>query len=101
LKVDFVANPPGDCRFGTVNGKVDLSFPKGFGAQLSYKTLNGEVYTDFPFVLDKLPATSEHSTSGKRRHYGIGRSTRATIAGGGIRLDCDTINGDIYIRERS
>jgi hypothetical protein len=101
LKVDFVSRPGGDCRFGTVNGDIDLSFPKGFGAELSFATMNGEVYTDFPFVLGKLPATEERETSGKHKRYGLGRTTRATIGGGGIALQCDTLNGDIHIRERS
>jgi DUF4097 and DUF4098 domain-containing protein YvlB len=101
LTVDFVSGPAGDCRFGTINGDIDLVFPKGFGAELSFATMNGEVYTDFPFVLGKLPATTERKTSGNRKRYELGRSTRATIGKGGIGLQCDTLNGDIHIRERS
>jgi hypothetical protein len=101
LKVDFSALPAGDCRFGTVNGDIDLAFPKGLGAELSFATLNGEVFTDFPFELGKLPATSERSKSGGRSHHGLGGKTAAIIGGGGIDLACETVNGDITIRERS
>ncbi len=111
LKVDFAALPVGDCRFGTVNGDIDLAFPKGLGAELSFATLNGEVFTDFPFELGKLPETSERSKSGGRNHHQmggktahhqeIGGKTAATIGGGGIDLACETVNGDITIRERS
>jgi hypothetical protein len=101
LKVDFSALPAGDCRFGTVNGDIDLAFPKGLGAELSFATLNGEVFTDFPFELGKLPATSERSKSGGRNHHGLGGKTAAIIGGGGIDLACETVNGDITIRERS
>lgn len=101
LKVDFAALPAGDCDFGTVNGDIELAFPKGLGAELSFTTLNGEVYTDFPFALAKLPPTSRHSKSGGRQHHEVGGRTVATLGGGGIGLACQTINGDITIRERS
>jgi len=101
LAVDFAALPAGDCSFGTVNGDIELAFPKGLGAELSFATLNGEVYTDFPFELAKLPPTSTRSKSGGRQHHEVGGRTAATLGGGGIGLACQTINGDITIRERS
>ena len=101
LAVDFAALPAGDCSFGTVNGDIELAFPKGLGAELSFATLNGEVYTDFPFELAKLPPTSTRSKAGGRQHHEVGGRTAATLGGGGIGLACQTINGDITIRERS
>ena len=101
LAVDFAALPAGDCSFGTVNGDIELAFPKGLGAELSFATLNGEVYTDFPFELAKLPPTSTRSKSGGRQHHEVGGRTAATLGGGGIGLACQTVNGDITIRERS
>jgi len=84
-----------------VNGDIELAFPKGLGAELTFATLNGEVYTDFPFELGRLPTTSERSKSGGRNHHTMGGTTAATIGGGGIELACKTVNGDITIRERS
>lgn len=101
LEVTFAAKPEDDCKFGTINGDIDLAFPHGFGAELSFETMNGEVYTDFPFTLAKLPATIERSTVGGRHRHELGRTTRATVGAGGIGLACSSINGDIYIRERS
>ena len=101
LKVDFAALPNGDCSFATVNGDIDLAFPKGLGAELSFATMNGEVYTDYPFELAKLPPTSSRSRSGGRQHHEVGGRSAATLGGGGIGLACQTLNGDITIRERS
>lgn len=101
LKVDFAELPAGDCHFGTVNGDIELAFPKGLGAELTFATLNGEVYTDFPFEMAKLPPPSARSRSGGRHHNQLGGTTAATLGGGGIGLACNTINGDITIRERS
>lgn len=104
LKVDFTAQPTGDSSFATVNGDIELGFPKGLGAQLTFATLNGDVYTDFPFALAKMPPpppteVREHGRDRRHRHE-LGRKTAATLGRGGIALDCDTINGDITIRER-
>lgn len=100
LKVDFAAQPTGDSTFGTVNGDIDLGFPKGLGAKLSFATLNGEVYTDFPFTLTTSPPPPPTSERRGRRHHELGRRTSATLGQGGVALDCDTVNGDITIRER-
>ncbi len=102
LKADFASLPAGDLEFATVNGDIDLSFPEGLGAELTFHTLNGEVQTDFPFTLAKLPATverDERSGRGGSRHHLGGRS-KAVIGEGGVALACDTVNGDITIRER-
>ena len=88
-------------NFGTVNGDIELAFPRGLGAELSFATLNGEVFTDFPFELGKLPPTSARSKSGKRNHHDLGGTTAATLGGGGYGLACETVTGDITIRERS
>ena len=101
LKVDFASLPAGDSSFATVNGDIDLGFPKGLGAELTFDTLNGEVYTDFPFTMSKKTPPPPPSTAERGRHrHEIGRKTAATLGGGGIAIDCDTVNGDITIRER-
>lgn len=101
LKVDFRAQPSGDSKFATVNGDIDLGFPKGLGAKLSFATLNGEVFTDFPFELATSAPPPAAERAGRRggRHHGSGRRTSATLGAGGFALDCDTVNGDITIRE--
>jgi hypothetical protein len=107
LKVDFASLPIGDSSFATVNGDIELGFPKGLGAELTFATLNGDVYTDFPFTLAKNPpppppptAEREHGGRGRGSHHEIGRRTAATLGSGGVAIDCDTVNGDITIRER-
>lgn len=104
LKVDFTAQPQGESSFATVNGDIELGFPKNLGADLTFATLNGDVYTDFPFRLappPAPPATAEREKSRDGRHrQELGRRTAATLGQGGVAIDCDTVNGDITIRER-
>lgn len=100
VTAEFTSAPTGDSAFATVNGDIDLSFPRGFGAELSFHTLNGEVYTDFPFTPAKLRPTSARSEDGQGRRFHVGESSGAVLGAGGFALACDTINGDITIRER-
>jgi len=101
LKVDFASQPAGDSSFATVNGDIELGFPKGLGADLTFDTLNGEVYTDFPFTMARNPPPAPASTEERGRHrHEVGRRTAATLGSGGVAIDCDTVNGDITIRER-
>lgn len=96
LRASFAAIPTGDLRFASVNGELELTFPAGFGAELSAHTLNGEVLTDFPFqTLAPAPA----ATRGARGRHGLSASS-TRIGGGGPRLECETVNGDILIRAR-
>lgn len=97
LRASFAALPAGDLSFSSVNGELELVFPAGFGAELSAHTLNGEVLTDFPFqTLAPAPVAAR---DGRGRHRLAASSVR--LGGGGRRLECETVNGDILIRARS
>ncbi|MCB9378447.1 MAG: hypothetical protein H6511_06760 [Holophagales bacterium] len=95
VSATFRALPTGDLSFQSVNGELDLAFPSGFGALLSAQTLNGEVWTDFDF--QTVAARREPTGSGRRQKLS-GSSLR--LGAGGPKLDCQTVNGDILIREK-
>jgi hypothetical protein len=100
LQVSFARNPTGDCVFDNVNGKVDVTFAPGLGADVRYKTLNGEAWSDFPFTT--YPVTPQ---TGERRRSGLWRvgsdwQEGIRIGAGGPTLSFRTINGNIYLRER-
>lgn len=97
VEVVFAETLTGPAEFATVNGEIDLAFPRGFGAELEFSTLHGEVYTDFEVGSGPTPARVESSGKG---HWRIGRDSVVVLGGGGPRLECSTVNGDILIRER-
>ena len=83
-------------------GELDATFQPNLNADIRLATMHGDVYTDFPFTLAKNPPPPPPPTSerGRNRHE-IGRKSAATLGNGGVAIDCDTVNGDIRIRERS
>ena len=96
LEASFDRPLAAPAEFSTVNGDVTLAFPRPFGAELEFSTLHGDVYTDFDY--DSTPSPARVERDGSR--YRVGREALVKLGGGGHRLACATVNGDILIRER-
>jgi hypothetical protein len=68
----------------TTNGSIELSVPAAFAADLSARTVNGSIRSDFPITVQGR----------------IGRSVEARIGGGGAPVRLATTNGAIELRNR-
>lgn len=99
LAVRFRRNPNGPCEFGNVNGDVDVTFQPGLAAEVRFKTLNGEGWSDFPYTL--MPLRPEVSESRRDGRYVIKSdwSQGIRIGNGGPQLSFGTVNGDVLIRK--
>jgi DUF4097 and DUF4098 domain-containing protein YvlB len=72
-----------DMDFTTGNGRIEITVPEGFGAQVEASTGNGSIQTDFPIqVSGRISKTR----------------LRGTIGQGGRRLRLITGNGTIELR---
>lgn len=100
VDVDFAARPTAPMSFSTVNGEIEVALPSGSGAELAVQTLNGEIYTDFPAAATARPAAVERERSGRGLRWRLGGETIVRLGAGGPKLACNTVNGDILIRER-
>jgi DUF4097 and DUF4098 domain-containing protein YvlB len=76
---------PGDLRFTSVSGNVDLRLPRSLDADITLKTVSGELESDFQLTLEGR--MSRRSLSGR-----IGRGGRA--------LQLTTVSGDVRLRAR-
>lgn len=92
-------SPDTPMAFSTLNGKIDLSFPASFKANIRAKTDQGDVYSDFEigFLKDepKVVRTSEKGFS----KIEATRWVTGTLNGGGPEVMMKTVNGSIYIRK--
>jgi len=96
LEVRFAENPREDMKFHNVNGKIDVTFRPGLAAELTFQTLNGEVYTDL--AVDETPV-AQASRDPKQGKYLLRRGWRTRDAPADApELSFQTINGDIYLR---
>ncbi len=66
----------------TVNGKIRIYLPADVKADIKAENINGSIKTDFP-----LTVTGDI----------VGKSVFGKVGGGGNRINCETVNGSIYI----
>jgi hypothetical protein len=99
LDVEYTYNPTKYCRYYTLNGDINASFQKGLAANLSFESFNGSLYTNIDKI-DALPAVVEQHKEGNGIRYKIG-DNRYRVGAGGILLDFETFNGDVYLKEKT
>jgi hypothetical protein len=97
VDLTYVGNPPGDSRYYTLNGDINANFKKGLAADVSFESFNGDLYTNVE-QLESLAVNLEKKSTSKGTKYKIG-GRRYRIGEGGVLLDFETFNGNVYIKE--
>jgi DUF4097 and DUF4098 domain-containing protein YvlB len=97
VDLNYVSNPPGDSRYYSLNGDINANFKKGLTADLSFESFNGDLYTNVE-QLESMPVSMEKKSMAKGVKYKIG-GARYRIGKGGVHLDFETFNGDVYLKE--
>jgi len=99
VDVEYVKNPDKACRFYTLNGDINAWFQKGLTANMSFESYNGEFYTNVE-QLESLPVVVEKEEHDNEVKYKV-NGNRFKIGNGGVLLDFETFNGDVYLKERT
>ncbi|MDN5201773.1 hypothetical protein QQ008_10380 [Fulvivirgaceae bacterium BMA10] len=73
----------------TISGFVDLGWDQQRGADLSMKTVTGELYSDLEV----------NFTNRKKEAPMVGYNLRGLVAGGGNNIHLETISNDIFLRK--
>jgi DUF4097 and DUF4098 domain-containing protein YvlB len=95
-------DPQKPMAFSSLNGDIDVTFPVDLKANVSLRTDNGEVYSDFDVkVQPTAPQQTVEDNRGKGGKYKvkIDKNVRGTINGGGQEIQFKNFNGNIYIRK--
>jgi DUF4097 and DUF4098 domain-containing protein YvlB len=95
------ADPQKAMSFSSLNGDIDVTFPADLKANVSFRTDNGEVFSDFDIqVQASAPKQITEGDSGKGKYkVKIDKTVNGTINGGGQSIQFKNFNGDIYIRK--
>jgi hypothetical protein len=98
IDASFTVAPRAESRFKTVTGTIAATFPPNLSADLSLKTFNGGLFTDFDTT--PLPTTAERAERSDRPKYVYRRGgvTKVRVGAGGPELAFDTLNGDVRIQ---
>lgn len=95
----FVRNPKEACSFSTINGQVEVAFQPGLSADFKLKTFNGEALSDFEVKMLPAADSGRKEKEGGKFVYKRDRFTQVRAGRGGPVITCDTLNGDIIIKE--
>lgn len=97
VDLDYVDNPRSDCRYYSLNGDINAFFRKGLAANVSFESFNGDLYTNIDQLV-AMPTELEKKETSKGMKYKIG-GMRYQVGSGGVRLDFETFNGNVYLKE--
>lgn len=102
VTVSYVSVPPDASSYNTVNGDLTVTYPSGFSADLEFKSLNGNFYTNFdgvetlPFKVEKSGEKNEGGTV-----YKLDKNSNFRFGKGGKLFRFETLNGNVYIKKQS
>jgi hypothetical protein len=74
----------------SLSGFVDVAWPSNKGAELSLKTITGEVYTDQDIAF----------STAQRKNPIVGYQLHGTLSGSGPLVKLESISNDVYFRKR-
>jgi hypothetical protein len=86
--------------FSSMNGDIDVTLPADVKANLTLRTDNGGIYSDFD-----IPSTGpnavleENKGTGGRYRLKADKTVHATLNGGGQEIQIKNFNGNIYLRK--
>ena len=97
VSLDYVSNPAGPCRYYTLNGDINAYFKKGLSASVSFESFNGDFFTNVDQI-ESLPVVVEKKPRKEGIEYKI-NGNRFKVGSGGVSLDFETFNGNVYLKE--
>lgn len=101
--VNFISVTPNTpMAFSSLNGDIDITFPKSFKADVKIKSERGDIFTDFDLNTKKSKADIIKSKEGDGNSYKIKveKWITGTINGGGAELLFKNYNGDVILRSK-
>jgi DUF4097 and DUF4098 domain-containing protein YvlB len=102
VSVNYITNPPDESSYYTINGNIRVTYQPDLSADLHFKSMNGDFYTDFPEV-QLLPAsvTKVKEKKGDGFVYKLNTTTAVRMGKGGKTFKFETLNGNVYIKKQS
>lgn len=100
VDLNYIQNPNDDSYYYTLNGDINANFKKGLSSNLYFKSFNGDFYTELnDDIIEHLPVNVEKAKDNKGVKYKVGGRAGIKVRNGGPKLDFETFNGNVYIKE--
>ena len=95
-------DPQKAMAFSSLNGDIDVTFPADLKANVSIRSDQGDVFSDFDVQLQATapqPVVEDSRGHGGKYRVKIDKTVRGTINGGGPEIQFRNFQGKIYIRK--
>ena len=90
---------PDSGTFYTLNGDINMWMPQGFSANATFKSFNGDIYTNVDDV-SQQPVLNKTASTKKGTSFKAEISSTITFRKGGGLLKIETFNGNAYVKEK-
>jgi len=84
----------------TIDGKLDITFPKNLKAVFKMKSENGDVFTDFDMELENRRTKVEKKKRSGTYKVSLEEWSYGKVNGGGPEILLKSFDGNIYIRKK-
>jgi DUF4097 and DUF4098 domain-containing protein YvlB len=95
-------DPQKAMAFSSLNGDIDVTFPPDLKANVSIRSDQGDVFSDFDVQLkaaSSQPVVEDSRGKGGKYRVKIDKTVHGTINGGGPEIQFRNFQGQIYIRK--
>jgi DUF4097 and DUF4098 domain-containing protein YvlB len=95
-------DPQKAMAFSSLNGNIDVTFPADLKANVSIRSDQGDVFSDFDVQLkaaSSQPVVEDGRKNGGKYRVKIDKTVHGTINGGGPEIQFRNFQGQIYIRK--
>ena len=101
VTVNYLAVPPDASSYYTINGELRVTYPSSLAADVSFKSMNGQFYTDFQNV-EVMPSkvTKSENKTGSTIIYKLSKNSDIRFGAGGKTFKFETLNGNVYIKKQ-
>tara|TARA_R100001143_G_C3360727_1_gene135364 strand:- start:10373 stop:11302 length:930 start_codon:yes stop_codon:yes gene_type:complete len=100
VSASYNVSPAGNSSYQTLNGTIEVIYPEDLSADITFKSLHGDLYTDFQNVqrLETRVESDQDRRRGKTT-YRIDKFAPLRIGNGGPKFSFEVLNGDVYIKQ--
>jgi len=102
ITVEYASNPVEASSYYTVNGNIHVNYKPGLSADVQFKTMHGDLFTDFDdATVTPGTVTKKQDSNGSDKFYKLSKITSVRFGNGGKTFRFETLNGNVYIKKQS
>ncbi|MDN5203555.1 DUF4097 family beta strand repeat-containing protein [Fulvivirgaceae bacterium BMA10] len=99
VDITYTKNPEVESKYYTLNGDINAHYQKGLAADITFKTFNGDFFTNLSDLKQQTLIEKKEHSRGNGISYKIDGRSLMRARNGGVRLNFETFNGDVYVKE--